>query len=67
MRREKYEQFFAWLKAELVERKTYLIPYLRDTWRRDFGLTDTELMNFFSTTILVAEKPRDALPSAPTR
>ena len=65
--REQYEQLFAWLKATLVHRTTYLIPYLRETWRNDFGLTDTELMNFFSTTILVAEKPRDSDAFAPTR
>lgn len=58
--REKYEQLFEWLGAKIVGRQTYLLPYLREKWRTDFNLTDNELSNFFSTTILAAEKPLDS-------
>lgn len=55
--REQYEQLFNLLGADLEHKETYLIPFLRDKWKADFGLTDEELRQLFSTTILVARKP----------
>jgi 2-polyprenyl-3-methyl-5-hydroxy-6-metoxy-1,4-benzoquinol methylase len=53
---EQYEQMFKLLDMELVHRETYRLPYLEGKWRTDFGLTDTELSDLITTTILVARK-----------
>ncbi len=55
--REEYEEVFSSMGAQLTVHETYLIPYLREKWRADFGLNDNELSDLFSTTILVAQKP----------
>ena len=54
---EEYTQLFALLGAEVVHNETYCIPYLRDKWGRDFGLSSDELDMLVSTSIVVAQKP----------
>ncbi len=55
--REWYESQFKQMGAELTAHETYLIPFLREKWRADFGLNDSELSNLFSTTIFAVQKP----------
>ncbi|MBP9758029.1 MAG: class I SAM-dependent methyltransferase, partial [Candidatus Pacebacteria bacterium] len=64
---EQYRGLFDWLGAETTHAESYLIPYLRDKWQADFGLTEGEMLNLYSTTILVAEKPQDAIPMSPSK
>jgi len=54
--REEYEELFKCMRTELIHHETYLIPYLREKWRTDFGLTDNELSELFSTTIFAVQK-----------
>ena len=53
---EQYQQIFALLGMELQYRESYLLPFLRDKWAADFGLTDDELASLKSTGFLVARK-----------
>lgn len=55
--REWYETQFKQMGAELTTHETYLIPYLREKWRGDFGLTEAEMFDLFSTTIFAIQKP----------
>lgn len=53
---EQYESAFSLLGMELVLRDQYLLPYLREKWTTDFGLTEDELAPLVSTGFLVARK-----------
>jgi|GEM_PF-1562305 2-polyprenyl-3-methyl-5-hydroxy-6-metoxy-1,4-benzoquinol methylase len=53
---EEYEDIARELNMTMIDKRTYLIPYLREKWKADFGLTDEEVSNFFSTTILALQK-----------
>lgn len=57
---EQYMSLFKLLGAEVEISKTYLLPFLREKWRDDFGLSEEQLKNFLSTTILVIKKPENA-------
>ncbi len=53
---EEYEQVFRLLDMRLQIAEELTLPFLRDKWRSDFGLTDEELDGLRSTGILVAQK-----------
>lgn len=53
---EEYEKAFELLGMRTQYKESYLIEYLRNKWRTDFGLSEEELDLFRSTGILVAEK-----------
>jgi hypothetical protein len=53
---EQYEQVFQLLgmRQQITEELT--LPFLRQKWQRDFGLTEEELDGLRSTGILLAQK-----------
>lgn len=53
---EEYEKIFSLLGMTFQYKDTYLIPYLKEKWQKDFGLTDDEISEFHSTSFLVAQK-----------
>ncbi|MCH7598101.1 class I SAM-dependent methyltransferase [Patescibacteria group bacterium] len=53
---EEYEQAFALLGMQTLHAKAYLIPFLREMWEREFGLSEKELDELVSTALLVGEK-----------
>ena len=53
---DQYQQLFALLGMELQHRESYLLPFLRDKWAADFGLTEDELASLKSTAFLIARK-----------
>lgn len=53
---ERYEQIFQLLGMDLQLKDSYLIPFLRRQWQRDFELTDDELAGLRSTGFLAARK-----------
>jgi 2-polyprenyl-3-methyl-5-hydroxy-6-metoxy-1,4-benzoquinol methylase len=53
---EQYENIFSLLGMELVLKDSQLVPYLKNKWAEDFGLTEDELALFRSTGFLVAKK-----------
>lgn len=53
---EEYEQIFALLGMKLQQKDLYLIPFLKEKWQKDFGLTEKEISIFKSTGIIVARK-----------
>lgn len=52
---EQYSQIFNLLGMALQHKETYLIPFLKEKWQGDFGLTEDELNPLNSTSILVAQ------------
>ena len=58
---EEYQQIFTLLGMRVLHVETYLIPYLRNRWKEDFGFEEAELDKLVSTTILVAEKKVPAI------
>lgn len=55
---EEYKSLFTLLGMQVLHAKNYLIPFLRETWEREFGLSEKELDELVSTALLVAEKGR---------
>ncbi len=53
---EEYQQIFSLLGMWLVDIKTYILPFLRETFEREFKLSKKELDPLVSTSILVAQK-----------
>lgn len=53
---EEYQQLFRLLGMTLQHAETYLLPFLRQKWEADLGLSEAELAGLRSTTILVAQK-----------
>ncbi len=53
---EQYQQIFGLLGIELQLRDSYLLPFLRDKWIADFGLTDDEISGLRSTGFLAGRK-----------
>ncbi len=53
---EKYDQIFSVLGMMVSFQRSSTIPYLKNKWKEDFGLTDDELETFRSTGIIVAVK-----------
>ena len=53
---EEYERIFDLLGMRLQMSEELTLPFLREKWRADFGLSDEELDGLRSTGILVAEK-----------
>ena len=53
---EQYEQVCLLLGMKTQVKISYLLPYLKNKWQEEFNLTDTELLQFSSTGIMVAEK-----------
>ncbi len=51
-----YLTAFEWLGMEVSYQTCYLIPFLKDKWQHDFGLTDLECEPLKSTGILIAQK-----------
>ena len=51
-----YEQLFALLDMDLQLKDSYLIDYLGNKWKKDFGLTEDEVAGLRSTGFLVARK-----------
>jgi hypothetical protein len=49
-------QIFALLGMQVQTHELYLLPFLRDRWRADFGLDADELAVLRSTALLVAQK-----------
>lgn len=53
---EQYQQLFGLLDMRVEYQDSYLIPFLRKKWVKDFELTDEEVNIFCSTGIIVATK-----------
>lgn len=53
---EQYDQILRLLGMKVQFQHSYLIPYLKEKWMTDFGLTEDELAPLRSTGIIVAEK-----------
>lgn len=53
---DQYEKIFALLGMELQLKDSYLIPYLEQRWKNDFGFTDDEIVGLKSTGFIVAKK-----------
>jgi hypothetical protein len=53
---EDYRNIFDLLNMKVLFQRSSTIPYLKDKWRNDFGLTEAEVENFRSTGIIVAQK-----------
>lgn len=53
---EQYERIFSLLGMRVEYEEGYLLPYLRDTWRERFGLSDAELHPLLSTGLIMARK-----------
>lgn len=53
---EQYQNIFSLLGMDMQLQDSYLIPFLENKWREDFGLTDPELRSLRSTGFLVAQK-----------
>ncbi len=53
---EEYENIFKLLGMELQFKDSYLLPYLKTKWQKDFGLSDEEISPLKSTGLLVARK-----------
>jgi len=53
---EEYENIFKLLGMELQFKDSYLLPYLKAKWQKDFGLNNEEILPFKSTGLLVARK-----------
>lgn len=53
---EEYEKIFDLLGMIFQYKDTYLIPFLKEKWQKDFGLTEDEISEFYSTSFLVAQK-----------
>ena len=53
---EEYDRVFDLLGMTSLHRETYLLPYLREKWREEFGLAELELDALRSTSLLVARK-----------
>ncbi len=44
------------LGMRLLHAEVSLLPYLRDRWQREYGLTEEELSTLYSTGLLIAKK-----------
>lgn len=53
---EDYERIFSVLGLRILAKESYLLPYLENKWRDDFGFDETEMGLLKSTGILVVEK-----------
>lgn len=53
---EDYHQILNLLDMRILYEDGYLMPYLKNKWQQDFGLTDDEVGVFKSTGILIARK-----------
>jgi len=53
---DEYEKIFDLLGMELQLKDSYLISFLKEKWRDDFGLTDDEMVSLKSTGFIVAKK-----------
>ena len=53
---EEYENIFKLLGMELQFKDSYLLPYLKTKWQKDFGLNNEEILPLKSTGLLVARK-----------
>lgn len=53
---EQYGQIFLLLGMDLQLQDSYTIPYLRNKWKKDFGLQDEDIENFRSTGFIVGQK-----------
>lgn len=53
---EKYDQIFKLLGMKVLFQRSSTIPYLKEKWQNDFGLTDAQLESFRSTGIIAAKK-----------
>ena len=53
---EEYEQIFNLLGLNLLYKESYLIPFLKNKWVKDFDLNEEELSPLRSTSIIVGEK-----------
>ena len=53
---EEYENIFKLLGMELQFKDSYLLPYLKTKWQKDFDLNDEEISPLKSTGLLVARK-----------
>ncbi len=53
---EEYEKIFSLLGMSVEYKESYLIPFLREKWIHDFGLTDDEAACLKSTGIIIAKK-----------
>src|SRR3989338_538673 len=53
---EEYENIFKLLGMELQFKDSYLLPYLKAKWQKDFGLNNEEILPFKSTGLFVARK-----------
>jgi SAM-dependent methyltransferase len=55
---EEYTQMFALLGLTVQTEETYCLPYWRERWARECGLSDDDIAVLRSTALLVAEKRR---------
>jgi hypothetical protein len=53
---EQYSRVFRLLGMRQQALDSHLLPFLRQKWRKDFGITDEEMTELRSTGILVAAR-----------
>jgi SAM-dependent methyltransferase len=53
---DEYQKIFDLLGMELQLKDSYLIPFLKEKWQTDFGLTEDEMVGLKSTGFIVAKK-----------
>lgn len=53
---EKYDQIFKLLGMSVLFQRSSTIPFLKETWKKDFDFSVAELESFRSTGIIVARK-----------
>lgn len=62
---EDYLQMFRLLDMQVLHQDLYLMPYLKNRWKRDFDLSEDEVDIFKSTGHLIAKKRVQAIEGVP--
>ena len=53
---EEYNQLLPLMDMQIIHQKYYLLPFLKNKWSQDFGLTEAEVNVFGSTGMIIASK-----------
>jgi 2-polyprenyl-3-methyl-5-hydroxy-6-metoxy-1,4-benzoquinol methylase len=53
---EEYNQLLPLMDMQIVHQEYYLLPFLKNKWSQDFGLTEPEVSVFGSTGMIIASK-----------
>ncbi len=53
---EEYNQLLPLMDMQIIHQKYYLLPFIKNKWIHDFGLTEAEVNVFGSTGMIIASK-----------